>query len=165
MGYFRILALFLLGTQVVIADSYVLLGKGVRQGSYNLVVGKHLIKTDNAKLGLEVEFSSMGAQPRGFQNVNKMINLTGVTHARLSDRWHGFGKFGANNTYYSHNGSNSYSRKNDSLWGWVASVGLEYELTDSVYTHVGVATHEYRQVNNPNMGGFTHSYAGIRIEL
>lgn len=159
---FGIALLCLLSTQAV-ADTYITLGHGFRYEAYNVAVGHHLIDLDNAKIGVEAEFASMGQQPPGYPNINRMVNLTGIVHSHLGGNLYGFGKFGINNTRFSHNGTNDYDRAKDTLWGYAASVGLEYRLTDNVHLHGGVQTHEYRQVNNPNMGGFTYPHVGVRV--
>lgn len=144
------------------ADVYMALGASAREKSYNVSVGWHPLETESAKIGAEVEFASMGKQPSGYNNINRMVSVSAVAHVHLIGDVYGFGKFGINNTKYSYNGTNNYDRSNDSLWGTVTAVGVEYKYTDNLYFQVHGDTHRYRQVNNPNIGGFTYIGAGIR---
>lgn len=152
-----LLCLFLLIPTLVWADPYVTVGHGFRDQSYRAAVG-YL----HGSVGAEIGFSSMGKQPAGYNNINRMAEINLAGYAPLGGGVVGFGKFGVNNTKWSHNGTNTYDRSGDSLWGFQGGVGVEYPVTKNLTAQAQVMVYEYRQVNNPNMGGFTYPSIGLR---
>jgi len=142
----------------VYADPYIALGHGFRGESGHIALGYKF--TDN--IAAETAFYSMGDQPPGFENINRMAELNVLGFTKFNNKLLGFGKFGANNTKWSHNGTNDYDRSNDSLWGWHGGVGIELLLKDNLSMYAQATTYQYRQVNNPNMGGYTYSGLGFR---
>ena len=161
---YTLLALALLATPALAVEPYVAVSHGFRAESYGVAVGADIIKLDNGSFGVEGAFTSMGRQPAGYHNINRMAEVNLVAHVKFSERVYGFAKVGANNTAWSHNGTNSYDRSGDSLWGWHVGAGLEMPLpfTDNLMLQAGMTTYEYVQVNNPNKGGFSHQYVGLR---
>jgi len=144
------------------ADVYVAAGYDVRMRdqSYDVALGW----LHRSGLGVEVAFENMGEQAPGFPNLNKFLSVSAIGYTKFSDRLYGYGKFGVHTSKFSHNGTNSYDREGDSLIGYQAAVGLETPLyRDTVKLYGQFAVYEYRQVNNPNMGGFHKPSVGLRV--
>jgi opacity protein-like surface antigen len=157
-----LLLLLILFSSIASAEVYLTVGHGFRAQSYRAAAGWLPFDLGNGRMGAEVGFSSMGEQPEGYNNINRMAEINIAAYIQFNDRLTGFGKVGANNTKWSHNGTNDYDRSGDSLWGWHVSIGLETPITENLFLQGQVATYEYRQVNNPNMGGYTYPSIGIR---
>jgi hypothetical protein len=144
------------------ADAYVAAGHGFRAQSWHAAIGATPLQFERGRIGGELAFYSMGEQPEGYENINRMAEVNVVGFADFTDRFTGFAKLGANSTRWSHNGTNDYDRSGDSLWGWQAGVGVETPITRNLSAYLQVTTYEYRQVNNPNNGGYTYSGLGVR---
>ncbi len=140
---------------------YLEAAKGFRGGSYNVSAGWEPIKLDNGTIGGEIAYTDCGDQPDG-NNINRMLQFNITGHVKFSPRIHGFAKIGVNNTDTSYNGTNTYDRSGDSLWGYNAGAGLETPLGYNTMLYAQVTVFEYRQVNNPNMGGYTYPSIGLR---
>ena len=148
----------------VLATGYVGVGYDMRMRaqSYDVTVGW----LHDIGLGVEVGFENMGEQPPGYPNINRFVTLNGVGYTKFHDRLYGYGKMGIHTSKYSHNGTNNYDRSKDSLIGYQAAVGLETPLyKNTVMLYGQWAVYEYRQVNNPNMGGFHKPSLGIRVKF
>jgi hypothetical protein len=157
--------LFALFTLPVHADAYVAAGHGFRAQSGHVAVGVTPVHFDRARLGGELAFYSMGEQPEGFENINRMAEVNLVGFADFTERITGFAKFGANNTHWSHNGTNDYDRSGDSLWGWHGGVGVETSIAGGLSGYLQATAYQYRQVNNPNNGGYTYAGFGLRYRF
>lgn len=145
------------------ADVYVAAGYGatLRDKSVDLTAGW----LHSSGLGVEIGYENMGRQPAGYNNVNKFLTLNVVGFTKFSDRLYGYGKAGIHSSKLSHNGTNNYDRSGDSLIGYQAAVGLETPLYKGVTLYGQWSVYEYRQVNNPNMGGFHKPSVGVRIKF
>jgi hypothetical protein len=134
----------------------------LRDQSYDVTAGW----LSDRGLGVEVGFENMGRQPPGFPNINKFVTLNLVGRTKFYDWLYGYGKGGIHTSKYSYNGTNDYDRSGDSLIGYQAAVGLETPVyKDSVMLYAQYTVYEYRQVNNPNMGGFHKPSIGIRVHF
>ncbi|MCU0922559.1 MAG: hypothetical protein MUF16_19910 [Burkholderiaceae bacterium] len=156
-----LLALALLSAPAA-AGGYVSAGHGFRAQSWHVTAGLTPLEFERSRVGIEVAAYSMGEQPDGFENINRMAEVSVIGFADLTDRIAMFAKFGANNTHWSHNGTNDYDRSDDDLWGWHGGIGIETPLAWNLSAYLQATTYQYRQVNNPNMGGYTYSGLGIR---
>lgn len=146
------------------AGPYVSAGYDIRlrDQSYDVNIGW----LHSSGLGVDVGFENMGRQPPGFPNVNKFVTLSAIGYTKFFDRLYGYGKAGIHTSKYSHNGTNNYDRSGDSLIGYQAAVGLETPLyKDKVMLYGQVAVYQYRQVNNPNMGGYNKPSIGLRVKF
>ena len=155
----------LLMVQPALAETYVSATHGVREQAYSVSIGYLPLSFGTAHAGVELAFASMGKQPEGFNNINRMVDVSFLVNTNLSENLSGFGRVGFNNTEHSHNGTNNYDRSKDSLWGVHTGIGLSYQLTGSLSALVQVTTYAYRQVNNPNIGGFTFPSIGLKYTL
>jgi hypothetical protein len=147
------------------ADASLAVGHGFRADSWHAAAGVTPLQFERGRIGGELAFYSMGEQPDGFENINRMAEINLIGFSDFTDRVTGFAKVGANNTRWSHNGTNDYDRSGDSLWGWQAGVGLETAIAGDLSAYMQVTTYEYRQVNNPNKGGYTYSGFGLRYRF
>lgn len=147
------------------AGTYVATGHGFRTQSWHAAAGITPLEFERSRVGVEVAAYSMGEQPDGFENINRMAEINVVGFADFTDRFTGFAKFGANNTKWSHNGTNDYDRAGDNLWGWHGGVGVETPIAGGLSGYLQVTTYQYRQVNNPHNGGYTYSGFGLRYRF
>lgn len=146
-----------------LADPYAAVGYDMRMRDKSVDVTLGWLHESG--LGVEMGYENMGRQPAPHRNINQFATVNVVGFHKVNEHLTWYAKAGIHTSKWSHNGTNDYDRSKDSLIGYQAAMGVETPLYKGATLYAQYTVYEYRQVNNPNMGGFHKPSFGLRYHF